>query len=111
MVDACRTQRPVSTARSRALASDWEGTTEVLYDDASVGFVTMRPPARTPSRTSSLKYTSNDVTTAMSPSEVESKPGPSPAMASREISDRSAIGSTTLRSGTYSPKGTRCALS
>ena len=47
----------------------------------------------------------------MSPNEVSSRPGPAPPIASREISDRSANRSTRLRSGTYSPKGTRWALS
>ncbi len=82
-----------------------------MNDEPLVGLSTSSAPSSTPSRTRSPKNTSHEIATASLPAGVSSSAGCSPMMASRLVRSAPPNGSSSDRSGTYSPKGTRWTLS
>ena len=104
-------QRSLSMARIRDEAICWVCTRVPVKDEPLVGFNTTSAPSSTPSRTRSPKKISHEIATLRRPAGVSRWAGCSPMIASRDVSDSPPNGSSSARSGTYSPNGTRCTLS
>ena len=107
----CSRDRSLSMARMRDDATCCVCTSVPVNDEPFVGLSTSSAPSSTPSRTRSPKKISQEMATLRSPAGVASYAGRSPILASRSVRFPPPNGSSSHRSGTYSPNGTRCTLS